>query len=161
TGPRAPDRTSEVDGDLLCGELPRADPPWSPQVWCHAQGESSKRTLNGLTPPIRSVQAKHMAVKTAQGDWLTAYLFFEDHVYGEAPDRVIREVVAPLVRACRPDAVRWFFLRYAEEGSHVRLRFFAPGPVLEETIWPRITEAASSSELVVRSTRELYEPEVE
>lgn len=93
--------------------------------------------------------------------WLTAYLFFEDHVYSEAADRVIREVVAPLARACRPDAVRWFFLRYAEEASHVRLRFFAPGPVLEETIWPRVAAAASSSELVVRSTRERYEPEVE
>jgi hypothetical protein len=36
---------------------------------------------------------------------------------------VIREVVAPLARACRPDAVRWFFLRYFDEASHVRLRF--------------------------------------
>jgi len=94
-------------------------------------------------------------------EWLTAYLFFKDHVYSEAADRVIREVVAPLARACRPDAVRWFFLRYAEEGSHVRLRFLAPEPVLEETIWPRIAEAASASELVVRATRERYEPEVE
>ena len=93
--------------------------------------------------------------------WLTAYLFFEDHVYSEAADRVIREVVAPLARSCRPDAVRWFFLRYGEEGSHVRLRFLAPGPVLEETIWPRVTAAAAASELVVRATRERYEPEVE
>ncbi|HET9209570.1 MAG TPA: thiopeptide-type bacteriocin biosynthesis protein [Thermoanaerobaculia bacterium] len=93
--------------------------------------------------------------------WLTAYLFFEGHVYGEAADRVIREVVAPLVEACRPDAVCWFFLRYAKEGNHVRLRFFAPGPVLEERIWPRVAKAAASSELVVRSTRERYEPEVE
>lgn len=98
-----------------------------------------------------------------QGDplWLTAYLSFEGHVYGEAADRVIREVVAPLARACGPDAVRWFFLRYAEETSHVRLRFLAPGPVLEEAIWPRVSEAAASSELVVRLTRERYEPEVE
>ena len=43
----------------------------------------------------------------------------------------------------------------------MRLRFFAPGPVLEETIWPRVAAAAASSELVVRSTRERYEPEVE
>ncbi len=96
--------------------------------------------------------------------WLTAYLFFEGHVYGDTADRVIREVVAPLARACRPDAVRWFFLRYAEaaeETSHVRLRFLAPGPVLEETIWPRVAAAASSSKLVTRSTRERYEPEVE
>jgi thiopeptide-type bacteriocin biosynthesis protein len=92
--------------------------------------------------------------------WLTAYLFFEGDVYGEAADRVIREVVAPLAQACR-DAVRWFFLRYDEEASHVRLRFLAPGQVLEETIWPLIVAAASSSELVVSSTRELYEPEVE
>lgn len=93
--------------------------------------------------------------------WLTAYLFFEGHVYSEAADRVIREVVTPLARSCCPDAGRWFFLRYAEEASHVRLRFFAPGPVLEETIWPRVAEAAASSELVVRATRERYEPEVE
>lgn len=93
--------------------------------------------------------------------WLTAYLSFDGHVYGEVADRVIREVVAPLARACRPDAVRWFFLRYAEETSHVRLRFLAPGSILEETIWPRIAAAAASSELVMRSTRELYEPEVE
>jgi thiopeptide-type bacteriocin biosynthesis protein len=93
--------------------------------------------------------------------WLTAYLFFEGHIYGEAADRVIREVVAPLAQACRPDAARWFFLRYAEEASHVRLRFCAPGSILEETIWPRIAQAAASSELVVRATREVYEPEVE
>jgi thiopeptide-type bacteriocin biosynthesis protein len=93
--------------------------------------------------------------------WLTAYLFFEGHIYSEAADRVIHEVVAPLARSCRPDAIRWFFLRYAEEASQVRLRFFAPVPVLEETIWPRVVEAASASELVVRSTRERYEPEVE
>jgi lantibiotic biosynthesis protein len=98
-----------------------------------------------------------------QGDplWLTAYLFFEGHPYSEAADRVIREVVAPLARACRPDAVRWFFLRYLDEASQVRLRFFAPGPVLEETIWPRVAEAAAASELVVCWTRERYEPEVE
>jgi len=93
--------------------------------------------------------------------WLTAYLFFEDHVYSETADRVIREVVAPLARACRPDVVRWFFLRYFDEASHVRLRFFAPGPVLEETIWPRVAQAASSAERAVRATRERYEPEVE
>lgn len=95
------------------------------------------------------------------GLWLTAYLSFEGHVYGDTADRVIREVVAPLARTCGPEAIRWFFLRYSEETSHVRLRFFAPGPVLEETIWPRIAAAAASSELVVGSTRERYEPEVE
>ena len=93
--------------------------------------------------------------------WLTAYLFFEGHPYGEAADRVIREVVAPLAQECRPDAVRWFFLRYVEETSLVRLRFCAPGPVLEETIWPRVAAAAASSELVVCATRGLYEPEAE
>src|SRR5207253_10655090 len=36
TGPRAPGRTSEADGALLRGELPRVDPPWSPRAWCHA-----------------------------------------------------------------------------------------------------------------------------
>lgn len=104
-----------------------------------------------------------MAVTTAQGDpaWLTTYLFFEGHVYGVAADRVIREVVAPLAWACRPDAVRWFFLRYLDETSQVRLRFLAPGPVLDETIWPRVAEAAAGSELVVRATRERYESEVE
>lgn len=93
--------------------------------------------------------------------WLTAYLFFEGGVYSEAADRVILEVVAPLARACRSEAVRWFFLRYDEEGSHVRLRFFAPEPVLEETIWPRVVEAAAASERVVRVARERYEPEVD
>ena len=93
--------------------------------------------------------------------WLTAYLFFEGHPYGEAADRVIREVVAPLAEACRTDAVRWFFLRYVEETSLVRLRFCAPGPVLEETIWPRVAAAAAASELVVRAARGYYEPEAE
>jgi len=107
-----------------------------------------------------------MEPPSTQGEprWLTAYLFFEGHPYGEAADRVIREVVAPLARACCHDASRWFFLRYVDETdetSHVRLRFHAPGPVLEETIWPRVAAAAAASELVVRSTRELYEPEVE
>ena len=65
--------------------------------------------------------------------WLTVYLYFDvgddgDGIYGEAADRVIRDVVAPLVKACRPDAVRWFFLRYSEDGAHVRVR--APAALL-------------------------------
>ncbi len=93
--------------------------------------------------------------------WLTAYLFFDGDVYGERADRVIREVVTPLVESCRPAADRWFFLRYSEDGTHVRLRFSAPEAVLEETIWPRVVEAAGESELVERCVRTAYEPEVE
>lgn len=93
--------------------------------------------------------------------WLTAYLFFEGEIYDETADRVIREVVVPLVEACRRQVTRWFFLRYGEDGSHIRLRFLASDSVLDETIWPRIEEAASSSEWVERHIRTSYEPEVE
>lgn len=94
-------------------------------------------------------------------EWLSAHLYFEGDVHGAAGDRVVRDVAAPLAGSCRGDAARWFFLRYFEDGGHLRIRFFAPAEVNEATIWPRITAAASASKRVERVERVPYLPEVE
>ena len=103
-----------------------------------------------------------MRLPRAEDDhaWLSAHLFFEGDIYEGPGDRMVHEVVEPVVTACRGEARRWFFIRYSEAGSHIRLRFFAP-PEAHEVLRPRILAAAEDSELVEGVSWVEYEPEVE
>lgn len=57
--------------------------------------------------------------------WLSAYLFYAGTTYATQCDRVIRDVVEPVQRQALADgwADRIFFIRYNEDGPHVRIRF--------------------------------------
>lgn len=57
--------------------------------------------------------------------WLSAYLFYAGTTYTTRCDRVIRDVVEPVQRRALADgwADRIFFIRYSEDGPHVRIRF--------------------------------------
>jgi lantibiotic biosynthesis protein len=67
-------------------------------------------------------------------------------------DRVLREAVAPLVRAAlgSGDATQWFFLRHADPANHLRVRFGGePGrlvgsvlPALERALAPLVASGA-------------------
>ncbi|HEX2254053.1 MAG TPA: thiopeptide-type bacteriocin biosynthesis protein [Thermoanaerobaculia bacterium] len=66
-----------------------------------------------------------------RGAWVGVHLFL-DGERGEVAssgDRVLREVVGPLVRelAAAGALARYFFIRYAEGGPHLRLRLQPPG----------------------------------
>ncbi len=101
--------------------------------------------------------------------WLSAHLFFDDPIYLATADRVIVEVVAPLARECldRDWIRRFFFIRYSDEGPHVRLRLYGRPEVLDEQVRPRLVEcaeadaSAGSGSPVSRLAWVPYEPEVE
>lgn len=68
----------------------------------------------------------------ASAAWLSAHLFFEGDIYSQACDHVLLEVVEPFVRQGqkRKWLDRFFFVRYSERGSHVRLRLHGEPAVL-------------------------------
>jgi thiopeptide-type bacteriocin biosynthesis protein len=96
--------------------------------------------------------------------WLSVHLFFDGNIYGPVADRVILDLVAPLVREAedRGWLERHFFVRYSEGGPHIRLRLFGRREFLEEHVRPLILEGASSFTAIhsgVRSIPIPYEPE--
>ena len=65
--------------------------------------------------------------------WLAAYLY-----YSEPWESFLGESLAPFVQRVLKDGIaeRYFFIRYWEQGPHVRLRFFGDEAVLEHTLKP-------------------------
>lgn len=94
------------------------------------------------------------------GGWLSAHLFFEGPMYGEECDRVLLEVVEPFVLRCEREewTVSHFFIRYGEDGPHVRLRLRGEAEVLEGRVWAALVEHVRGGP-VVRLARVPYEPE--
>ncbi|WP_337171371.1 thiopeptide-type bacteriocin biosynthesis protein [Gemmatimonas aurantiaca] len=56
--------------------------------------------------------------------WVGAHIYLEPNAGRQAYDDVLRRAIAPTARACirRGDASRFFFIRYGENGPHLRLR---------------------------------------
>jgi thiopeptide-type bacteriocin biosynthesis protein len=78
-----------------------------------------------------------------QAEWLSAYLFVPGQragLYGDAADSAILEVVAPFIAECRLKKIidGHFFIRYRENGAHIRLRISAPSRVLFEQVQPAL-----------------------
>jgi thiopeptide-type bacteriocin biosynthesis protein len=66
---------------------------------------------------------RELAEQGSAPRWISAHLFFGE-VFGDAGDDVLQHVVAPFVTRCRSTGrvARYFFIRYRQGGSHVRLR---------------------------------------
>ncbi len=73
--------------------------------------------------------------------WLSAKLYCGR----STADRVLREVVAPVVRAAlaNGDATHWFFVRYADPEPHVRVRFAGDPARLAANVLPALERAAA------------------
>lgn len=73
-------------------------------------------------------------------DWLSAYVHIRGSLYSGATDRVILDVVEPFVRICqrREWISRFFFIRYSENGPHVRFRLQGDEDVLRDTVKPEL-----------------------
>jgi thiopeptide-type bacteriocin biosynthesis protein len=101
-------------------------------------------TFNRTREPTR-VQEPDRAPTLARrfvpgSEWLYAKLYC-----GESTgDRVLREVVAPVVREAiaRGDADRWFFIRYADPDPHVRVRLHGDAARLIGAVLPELYRAA-------------------
>jgi lantibiotic biosynthesis protein len=74
-------------------------------------------------------------------EWLSAKLYCGR----STADRVLREAVAPVVRAAlaNGDATHWFFVRYADPEPHVRVRFAGDPARLAGVVLPALQRAAA------------------
>ncbi len=101
--------------------------------------------------------------------WMSFHVYFGDHLYGRDVDRLLVSAIAPLVEelSAQRSLERWFFVRYGDPQSHVRLRLEvrAPGSAgLEERVGAAV-EAFFRREASVGGPARLepvsYVPEVE
>jgi thiopeptide-type bacteriocin biosynthesis protein len=103
----------------------------------------------------------------AERRWLSAHLHLrpelEATLYGEAGDRVVLDVVAPLARRALAEgwAASWFFIRYRVDGPHLRFRLHGPRERLDAEARPAIAAAAAAEERLDEVRWVDYEPELE
>lgn len=74
--------------------------------------------------------------------WLSAYVFYDGFTYSDGCDHVVVDVVEPFQRRALREgwAEKIFFIRYSEDGSHVRARFYGEPDVLVDTVGPAFVE---------------------
>ena len=74
-------------------------------------------------------------------EWLYAKLYCS----GSVADRLLVEVVAPLVAKVRADAAidGWFFLRYADPDPHLRVRLHGTPDALRDGVLPALHDAVA------------------
>lgn len=94
--------------------------------------------------------------------WLSVHLFFDGDIYRTAADRVILDHVAPVAQRCFEAgwARRWFFIRYAAGGPHIRLRLEVT-PQTTEDCRRLVAEQAADGGPIRSLVWSPYEPEVE
>jgi thiopeptide-type bacteriocin biosynthesis protein len=79
-------------------------------------------------------------------------------------DRLLVELLAPLLETMKPGIRRWFFVRYADPDHHLRLRFLGEPKFLLQELWPALHESfayARRSSLVSKEELGTYVREVE
>jgi thiopeptide-type bacteriocin biosynthesis protein len=95
-------------------------------------------------------------------DWLYVKLYS-----GTATaDQVLRELVGPVVRRTMDAGLadRWFFIRYSDPESHLRVRFHGDAEMLNRDLWPMLRAAAApflDDGRIWRLTLDTYEREIE
>ena len=94
--------------------------------------------------------------------WLSAKLY----TGSATSDRVLTSLVRPLLERIRERALvdRWFFVRYADPGWHLRLRFHGRAADLRGQVLPHLRELADQwigSGAVWRMQLDTYERELE
>ncbi len=122
------------------------------------RGGAAEAAVPAPAPPPRADTPRRFAPGSR---WLYAKL------YGgvSAADRVLREAIAPTVRAALADgaARRWFFIRYADPAPHLRVRLDGdPARLLAEVI-PALHAATApllADGTLWRIQLDSYEPEL-
>lgn len=104
-----------------------------------------------------------MTTRRAELCWSSHYLDFDSWVYGEEADEILLRGVLPVVSQCESEGLidRWFFVRYHDEGPHLRVRCRGREEDLRREWDPRI-RAAADEQPHIRGVREIpYEPELD
>ncbi|AUX47688.1 uncharacterized protein SOCE26_092120 [Sorangium cellulosum] len=95
--------------------------------------------------------------------WLYAQIFHDAGPGGAATDVLVREHVEPTARALLAEGAvdRFFFLRYAEGGNHLRYRVRLADPARAPAVAARLEAELARVEVATRLAWATYEPETE
>lgn len=76
--------------------------------------------------------------------WLSAHIYLDGMVHGSDGDLVLLNVVRPFVKRAFESGWtdRYFFIRYRDDGAHIRLRLRGLPHVLKEKLQPALEECA-------------------
>lgn len=74
--------------------------------------------------------------------WISVHIFFKGEIYGKESDEIILKIVEPLVEILKKDKLieKYFFIRYAEFGPHVRLRLYVDYQKLNGKVKNKVEE---------------------
>lgn len=88
-------------------------------------------------------------------EWVALHVF-----YGSDANPMVVEAVRPLVRRLREDGLitGWFFIKYWQEGPHLRVRFKPASPALRQEVTARAVAAVQE---FLQRRPALYEADVE
>lgn len=70
--------------------------------------------------------------------WLSVYIYFKGGIYEPQCDKVILDVLAPFINESKRQKLfeKYFFIRYNQFGSHIRLRFYGCQEILNRDLKP-------------------------
>jgi thiopeptide-type bacteriocin biosynthesis protein len=69
--------------------------------------------------------------------WISAYIYFDGNIYGDECDFVITSLFLPFIKKYQHFYFdSYFFIRYSDTGSHVRIRFSGNKELLEKELKP-------------------------
>ncbi|WP_207730279.1 thiopeptide-type bacteriocin biosynthesis protein [Streptomyces albus] len=156
-------RTQFVGGAVpLVQESPLADP--AGLGWSDGHATEVVVPLLPTRPRPAVPRAPRPAASRARhvpgGAWLYAKLY----AARDRLDPLLVRDLPPLLERVGPEVDRWFFLRYADPGPHLRLRLHGEPAAVRERVLPALHEWAgdAAADGVIRKlVLDTYEPETE
>lgn len=113
--------------------------------------------------PSHIVRHNHGVVRnfTLGSEWL----YYKIYCSTNAADQILRQIVRPLTSGLLNDGVidRWFFIRYSDPDSHIRLRFHGSGSFYNHVIerFNRLASTFLDLGLITSINTDLYSRELE
>jgi len=96
--------------------------------------------------------------RQAEPVWLSGHLHFDFGLYGDPADRLLLNVVRPFAEQTLSELSvdNFFFIRYAQNGPHIRVRVRGEASILETRVRPALVRCGGDALRWVT-----YEPELE
>lgn len=88
-----------------------------------------------------------MAYREGDNYWISAYIYFDGNIYDDFCDDVIRDILSPFLENKENLKLfeKYFFIRYSESGSHLRVRFLGDKSELEKELKTRFENQISQN----------------
>ncbi|WP_145968934.1 lantibiotic dehydratase [Streptomyces hyaluromycini] len=149
-----------------------ADAAGIPNGWLHGPGGAHHSEIviplrNTAPRPAPRHVPRRPLPRTTPGDHLPGgpWLFASLYASAARHDELLAVHLTPFLTSLPGEVDRWFFVRYHDSsGSHLRLRFHAPQPVLANALLPQLHRTAADlreAGLISRMAVDSYDPELE